>query len=81
MILLHDQKIDENQWNYRHNFFVGIFLPMEIILCPLMSVYTDRKYLSAIRSVYTEGIRPSVYTDRITDGLYSFLESCNGVMT
>ena len=38
----------------------------------ILSVYTDRKYPSVIRSVYT---------DRITDGLNSFLESCNGVMT
>ena len=34
--------------------------------------YTDRAHLSAIRSVYTDGILPSVYTDRIADRRYSF---------
>jgi hypothetical protein len=49
-------------------------LPMEIIMSLLLSVYTDRQYQSEIRSVYTEKICPSVYTDRIADGLYSFFE-------
>ena len=47
----------------------------------MLSVYTDRQFPSAIRSVYTEGRILSVYTDRIADGLYRFLKSCNSVMT
>jgi len=47
----------------------------------MLSVYTDRQFPSAIRSVYTEGRILSVYTDRIADGLYRFLKSCNNVMT
>ena len=54
---------------------------MEIIPSQHLSVYTDRKYPSAIRSVYTDEISSLVYTNRITDRLYSFLECCNGVMT
>jgi len=37
-----------------------------------MSVYTDWQYSSAIRSVYTDKVCPSIYTDSITYGLNSF---------
>jgi hypothetical protein len=49
-------------------------LPTEIIMSLLLSVYTDRQYPSEIRSVYTDKICSSVYTNRIADGLYSFFE-------
>jgi len=55
---------------------------MKIIMSPNLSVYTDRLSPLAIRSVYTDGICLSVYTDRIADGLYSFfgkLQRCDEV--
>ena len=47
-----------------------------------LSEYTDREHPSAIRLVYTDRIHPSVYTDRIADGLYSLfgkLQLCDDV--
>jgi hypothetical protein len=61
---------------------VGKNLPTKIIPSPLLLVYTDKQYLSVIRSVYTNGCIPSIYIDRITDGLYSFfgkLQRCDDV--
>jgi hypothetical protein len=52
---------------------------MKIILSSTLSVYTDGIRPSAIRSVHTDGSIPSVYTDRIADGLYSLfgkLQQC-----
>jgi hypothetical protein len=62
-------------------FFHRWFLPTNIIPSLSLSVYTDRPFSSAIRSVYTKGRVLSVYTDCIANKLYRFLKSCNGVMT
>jgi hypothetical protein len=55
---------------------------MEIILSPILSVYTDGITPLAIRSVYTDGNISSIYTDRIADGLYSLfgkMQRCGDV--
>ena len=57
-------------------------LPMEIIPSQNLSVYTDEITLSEIRSVYTDENIPSVYTDRISDDLYSLfgkMQRCGDV--
>ena len=61
--------------------FLSVILPTKILLSVKRSVYTDRKYMSVILSVYTDGYIPSVSIDQIIDELYSFLKSCNGAMT